>query len=377
MCEVLYEEIQDYFFTDQCSDADNIRFAGWYDEDGNRIDEDDLKELPEIIKEADTTAKYNVYAKFATEKSVTKKWSDSDDEDSLWPASVTVQLKANDEESETYSLNSENSWTYKWEELPAYDDDGNLIKYTIDEAEIPEGYTKSVEEEGDTVTITNSHTPEPTLEPTAPSEPTPTPTPTPTPVNPTPVPPAPVPVPPMNPDPVPAQGPAVVPLPAETPEPTATPAATASAAPTPGAVDIDDPETPLAPAYWALLNLISGIVTVLIGLGMCITMLRKSDDDDDDEDDQNGAAKQAAESDDEEEEEDKKRKWSKLLGLIPAIGSVILFILTEDIRLPWRWIDKWTIWMIIILLVNVILAFLTRNKKKDDDEEEEEEPARA
>ena len=67
---------------------------------------------------------------------------------------------------------------------------------------------------------------------------------------------------------------------------------------------------------------------------MCITMLRKSDDDDDDEDDQNGAAKQAAESDD--EEEDKKRKWSKLLGLIPAIGSVILFILTEDIRLPWR-----------------------------------------
>ena len=84
----------------------------------------------------------------------------------------------------------------------------------------------------------------------------------------------------------------------------------------------------------------------------------------------------AAESD-EEEEEEKKRKWSKLLGLIPAIGSVILFILTEDIRLPWRWIDKWTIWMIIILLVNVILAFLTRNKKKDDDEEEEEEPARA
>ena len=60
--------------------------------------------------------------------------ADSDDEDSLWPASVTVQLKANDEESETYSLNSENSWTYKWEELPAYDDDGNLIKYTIDEA---------------------------------------------------------------------------------------------------------------------------------------------------------------------------------------------------------------------------------------------------
>ena len=77
------------------------------------------------------------------------------------------------------------------------------------------------------------------------------------------------------------------------------------------------------------------------------------------------------EAKEEEEDDENKRKKSKFLGLIPAIGSVILFILTEDMRNKMIWTDKYTLAMVIILLVNFVLAYLTRNKKKDDDEEED------
>ena len=72
----------------------------------------------------------------------------------------------------------------------------------------------------------------------------------------------------------------------------------------------------------------------------------------------------------EKKEEDKRRK-SKFLGILPAIGAVIAFILTEDMRLPMILVDKWTLLMLIILAVNLILAFLTRNKDKEKDEEKE------
>ena len=70
-----------------------------------------------------------------------------------------------------------------------------------------------------------------------------------------------------------------------------------------------------------------------------------------------------------EDEDEESRKKSKFLGLIPAIGSVILFILTEDLRNKMTWTDKYTLAMVVIMLVNFVIAYLTRNKKKDDDEE--------
>ena len=71
-----------------------------------------------------------------------------------------------------------------------------------------------------------------------------------------------------------------------------------------------------------------------------------------------------------EEDDENKRKKSKFLGLIPAIGSVIFFILTEDMRNKMIWTDKYTLAMVLILLANFVIAYLTRNKKKDDDEED-------
>ena len=101
---------------------------------------------------------------------------------------------------------------------------------------------------------------------------------------------------------------------------------------------------------------------------MGITYFRKKDDEDEDEEE--GVTRTTPEEEEEEEDENKRKK-SKFLGLIPAVGSIVLFILTEDMRNPMRLMDKWTIWMAVIMVVNFILAFVTRNKKKEDEEEEE------
>jgi len=79
-----------------------------------------------------------------------------------------------------------------------------------------------------------------------------------------------------------------------------------------------------------------------------------------------------AETEEEDEKEERIRKKSKFFGLIPAIAGVIAFILTEDMRLPMIMTDRWTLLMVVILLSNLVLAYVTRNKEDDDDEDEEE-----
>ena len=118
--------------------------------------------------------------------------------------------------------------------------------------------------------------------------------------------------------------------------------------------------------YWALINLICAAVTTLFGLGMLVSFLKKRDNDEDEEIET-----------EESEEEEKKRMKSKLLGLLPAVGSIVLFLLTEDMHNRMRLFDKWTIWMIALALVNVALAYLTRNREEDESDENRTEEANA
>ena len=107
---------------------------------------------------------------------------------------------------------------------------------------------------------------------------------------------------------------------------------------------------------------------------MIITFFREKKDDEEEEanaEEANVTRNAAPEGEEEEEDEENKRKKSKFLGLIPAIGSVIFFILTEDMRNKMIWTDKYTLAMVLILLANFLIAYLTRNKKKDDDEDED------
>lgn len=71
------------------------------------------------------------------------------------PANVSVHLLADNEIYDTQKLNAANGWKYTWEELPAKDDKGKEIKWTIREQEIS-GYVANYVQMGDNVLITNS-----------------------------------------------------------------------------------------------------------------------------------------------------------------------------------------------------------------------------
>jgi predicted histidine transporter YuiF (NhaC family) len=136
------------------------------------------------------------------------------------------------------------------------------------------------------------------------------------------------------------------------------------------AEEIDDGETPLAGANaWALINLISMILTVGISLGMIITYFKKKKNEEEDE--KTGETKRELT---EEEEEKNERRKGKFLGLIPGIGSVVAFFLTEDLTAPNMVLtDRWTVLMLAILVIGAALAYLTRNEKDKEDEEKPEQ----
>ena len=76
---------------------------------------------------------------------VRKVWSGSGSH----PDSVTVELKKNGESQQTVKLNAENQWTYTWKDLAARE------VWTVEEVEVPAGYTVTYETLDNVVTITN------------------------------------------------------------------------------------------------------------------------------------------------------------------------------------------------------------------------------
>ena len=102
---------------------------------------------------------------------VQKQWDDQENIDNLRPTSIEVKLNAN---GTTYTaegvqnpvtLNEENGWYYKWDNLPQKID-GTNVTYTIEETITIEGYTALYEirqiDGVKTFVITNTHTPEDT-----------------------------------------------------------------------------------------------------------------------------------------------------------------------------------------------------------------------
>ena len=126
--------------------------------------------------------------------------------------------------------------------------------------------------------------------------------------------------------------------------------------------------------YWALINLICAILTVLFGLLLLISK-RHKDEDDDEEDDE---TKQQTTNDDEEKEQEKKRGlFTRVLAVLIAIVSVVFFLVTEDMSLRWTWTDQWTIWMVVIGLVQIVVFFVGRKWKNVDNDDEDEEAQQA
>ena len=120
--------------------------------------------------------------------------------------------------------------------------------------------------------------------------------------------------------------------------------------------------------FWALINLICAIVTVLFGLLLLISKRHKNKDDEEDE-----TKDQTTTNEDGEKEQEKKRgAFTRVLAVLIAILSVVFFLVTEDLSLRWTWTDQWTIWMVVIGLVQIVVFFVGRKWKNVDDDEDEQ-----
>ena len=105
----------------------------------------------------------NTYSPNMASVRVVKRWDDANNRDGKRPGSVEVRLVADGKETtNVLRLSAANGWSGTFGAIPAKDEDGKAIDYTVTEQAVP-GYTTTYE--GDVASgfvITNSHAPQKT-----------------------------------------------------------------------------------------------------------------------------------------------------------------------------------------------------------------------
>ena len=109
---------------------------------------------------------------------------------------------------------------------------------------------------------------------------------------------------------------------------------------------------------WALVNLILAITGALLAIITVIRILVRTSDDKD---------KYEDEYDLEKEQRTKYRLVWTLTTLIAGILGIIVFLLTEDIRLPMVLVDEWTIVNAIIFIAGIVGYAFAMKRDKDED----------
>src|SRR5690625_4933683 len=94
----------------------------------------------------------------------TKTWKGDNSSDR--PKSITVELLANGEKEDSIEVTADNDWTYQFTKLPAYDEDGIAIAYSVDEIAV-DGYETTI----NGYDITNTFIKEPGKDPKDPTKP--------------------------------------------------------------------------------------------------------------------------------------------------------------------------------------------------------------
>lgn len=116
----------------------------------------------------------------------------------------------------------------------------------------------------------------------------------------------------------------------------------------------DEPTALASGAKWALVNLILMILTALTSIVLLVGYFGKKEEQDDDGN-----------------EVDIKRKGiARLCSLVPAIAAIIAFFLTEDMRNPMILVDRWTLLMVILAVLQVLVAVFARKQKEQRDDEQ-------
>lgn len=101
--------------------------------------------------------------------------------------------------------------------------------------------------------------------------------------------------------------------------------------------------------YWALINLIVAVLTILLALILIIMIFINKKKEN-------------------KEIKIKNKIGFRLIGALVAIVSGLVFLITEDTTLPMAWTDKWTLLMIIMFIIEIIIAILSRRKKEKKEE---------
>ena len=126
--------------------GDQIR----YTIEEQEVNANDLKFYTKSIRGYDVTNTFSVPDE-KVEVQVNKTWADDNNANAKRPASVKYVLTGNEQTQEkvvTGNRTTDDGWSYKFTDLPKYNDQGNIIDYTVDEQEVNPGdlkfYTKSV-----------------------------------------------------------------------------------------------------------------------------------------------------------------------------------------------------------------------------------------
>lgn len=98
----------------------------------------------------------NTHAPETIRKAVTKTWDDGNDRDGIRPTNVKIELYGTDGTRRTQYLTKDNHWSYNFENLPKYQNEGTIILYTIKE-EAVEGYTQKSVTTAAGFNLTNTH----------------------------------------------------------------------------------------------------------------------------------------------------------------------------------------------------------------------------
>ena len=107
----------------------------------------------------------NTYKPDTTHVSVRKVWDDGNNRDETRPDSIEVKLIAEvdgesidlNRDDMTVTLSDDNNWSYDWTDLPLNQNKGEKVTYTVEEVNVPDNYTVSVDGDQTTgYTITNT-----------------------------------------------------------------------------------------------------------------------------------------------------------------------------------------------------------------------------
>ena len=136
--------------------GDQIR----YTIEEQEVNANDLKFYTKSIRGYDITNTFTVPNE-KVEVQVNKTWADDNNANSKRPTSVKYVLSGNVQTQEkvvTGNVNTDQDWSYKFTELPKYNEQGNEITYTVDEQEVNTGDLKFYTKQVDGFNITNTFT---------------------------------------------------------------------------------------------------------------------------------------------------------------------------------------------------------------------------